>query len=82
MLSLLLAACGSQAQQAKTYRIGVLNYTAALESVLDGFKAKMTELGYIEGTNTTYIYNGALKPEPQVMQQEAEERWSRKLTCS
>lgn len=79
VLSLLLAACSGQAQQAKTYRIGVLNYTAALESVLDGFKAKMTEFGYIEGENLTYVYHGALKPELQVMEQEVESLMDQKV---
>src|SRR5262249_9738019 len=36
----------------------------------DSFKAGMTELGYIEGKNVTYIYHGASKPEAQVIASE------------
>ena len=52
VLSTLLAACGGTTQ-AKTYTIGVVNYVPFLDPVLDGFKARMAELGYVEGTNIT-----------------------------
>ena len=53
---LLLTACGSGQ---KIYTIGVVNIVPALDSTLVGFKEGMTELGYIEGENVTYIYEGA-----------------------
>ncbi|MBN1584041.1 MAG: sugar ABC transporter substrate-binding protein, partial [Anaerolineae bacterium] len=53
---LLLAACGSRP---KTYTIGVINIVPALDATLEGFKEGMIELGYIEGENITYIYEGA-----------------------
>jgi putative ABC transport system substrate-binding protein len=56
VLSLLLAACGGGQ---KTYTIGVINIVPDLDSTLEGFKQGMTELGYIEGENITYIYEGA-----------------------
>ncbi len=55
MLSLLLTACSS-APKAKTYTIGVVNSTSALAPIFDGLKAGMTDLGYVEGKNVTYIY--------------------------
>ncbi len=55
--SLLLTACGGE--QDKTYTIGVINIVPALDNTLEGFKEGMTEFGYIEGENITYIYNGA-----------------------
>lgn len=48
---LLLSGCGT-AQQSKVYHIGIL--TDNLDAIGDGFKAKMTELGYIEGQNVVY----------------------------
>ncbi len=53
-----LAACGGMSQP-KTYTIGVINLSAGLDSVLDGFKAGMAQAGYVEGQNVTYIYSGA-----------------------
>lgn len=52
---LLLATCGSGQ---KTYTIGVVNFAPGLDDTVEGFKQGMTELGYIEGENITYIYEG------------------------
>jgi putative ABC transport system substrate-binding protein len=54
--SLLLAACG---ERPKT--IGVVNLPPGLDPIIEGFKEGMTELGYTEGENITYIYEGATK---------------------
>jgi ABC-type uncharacterized transport system substrate-binding protein len=43
-----LTACGSDQ---KTYTIGVVNILPRLDDTVQGFKAGMTELGYIEGEN-------------------------------
>ena len=48
IIGLLLTACGGEVQ-AKTFTIGVVNLTPALDSAVGGFKARMTELGYNEG---------------------------------
>ena len=53
---LLLTACG--AEQPKTFTIGVINLSAGAHSALEGFKAGMTRMGYIEGENVTYVYDG------------------------
>lgn len=76
--SLLLAACGS-APPAKTYTIGVVNYTANLEQVLIGFKARMAALGYGEGSNITYLYPGVLAPDPQVLAQAVQRLMTRNV---
>jgi putative ABC transport system substrate-binding protein len=70
VLSSLLAACGGGTQD-KTYTIGVINYAPPLEESFDGFKAGMAELGYVEGENVTYVYNGPM-PDPQTGEREAE----------
>ena len=40
--------------------IGVLQFTANNLTTLEGFKDRMTELGYIEGDNVRYIFNGPI----------------------
>jgi putative ABC transport system substrate-binding protein len=56
---LLLTSCGS-VPQTKTYTIGVVNPSSNQEGTVKGFKEGMTELGYVEGKNVTYIYAGAV----------------------
>lgn len=51
---LLFVAC----QQPPITRIGVVNLSPRLEPVLDGFKEGMMELGYVEGENVVYVYDG------------------------
>jgi len=51
--ALFLSGCGA-AQQAKVYKVGVLSGLDTFSPTFDGFKSKMTELGYIEGQNITY----------------------------
>jgi putative ABC transport system substrate-binding protein len=38
----------------KTYRVGVLSGISFVAEITDGFKAGMTELGYVDGRNITY----------------------------
>ena len=40
----------------KVYKVGILSGTDAFLGMAEGFKAKMTELGYIEGKNIVYDY--------------------------
>ena len=53
VISMLLSGCGTSAQT-KVYHVGILSGLGAFAPVADGFKAKMTELGYVEGKNITY----------------------------
>jgi putative tryptophan/tyrosine transport system substrate-binding protein len=73
LLAALLSGCGdkdkkSDEPKSKSYTIGVLVQSASTAAIYDGFKARMVELGYIEGQNVTYLYDGpagtidALKP--------------------
>jgi putative ABC transport system substrate-binding protein len=52
VFSLLLSGCG--AEKPKVYRVGILSGLDYFSNSIDGFKAKMTELGYVEGQNITY----------------------------
>jgi len=54
----LLTACGKP--QPKTFTIGIVNFSPTLDAVVDGFKAGMTERGYVEGENVTYVYEGVV----------------------
>jgi putative ABC transport system substrate-binding protein len=45
-----LSCCGEK----KVYRVGILFDAEAFTAIADGFKAKMTELGYVEGKNIVY----------------------------
>jgi putative tryptophan/tyrosine transport system substrate-binding protein len=58
VLSLLLSACASA--KPKTYTIGVINFAKSLDGSLQSFKDGMAKLGYVEGQNVTYIYEGAV----------------------
>jgi putative ABC transport system substrate-binding protein len=57
----LLAGCGAMQQSTpapKSFSIGVVSGGSNMDPVLEAFKAGMAELGYVEGKNVTYVYNG------------------------
>jgi len=55
VMSLLLSGCG--ALQPKVYRVGMLSGSTAFGNVIgNSFKARMTELGYVEGQNIVYDF--------------------------
>ncbi|MGA2914942.1 MAG: ABC transporter substrate-binding protein [Sedimentisphaerales bacterium] len=49
-----LNSCGKKAPQQKVYRVGILSGLDFFASAADGFKARMTELGYVKGKNVVY----------------------------
>jgi putative ABC transport system substrate-binding protein len=62
IIALLLSGCGG-AQEARVYRVGVLNGFSPFSELADGFKAGLTDLGYVEGQNITYdIQNSNFDP--------------------
>lgn len=67
-LSLILSGCG--ASKPKSYTIGVVNYLGILQPIYDGFKAGLADLGYVEGENITFIYNGVVEPERSAIEAE------------
>ena len=56
VISLLLGGC---AQKPKVYHVGILSGTSDFLPIGEGFRAKMTELGYIEGKNIVYDVQNA-----------------------
>ena len=58
VIAMLLSGCGA-AQETKVYRVGILSGFEFFYPAVDGFKAKMTELGYVEGENIVYDVQSA-----------------------
>jgi putative tryptophan/tyrosine transport system substrate-binding protein len=52
-ITMILSGCGL-APTPKIYRVGILSGFEFFYPAVDGFKAKMTELGYVEGENIVY----------------------------
>jgi putative ABC transport system substrate-binding protein len=52
MACVFISGCGEKTE--KVYRVGIVSGAGAFIKIADGFKAKMTELGYIEGRNIIY----------------------------
>ncbi|NJN66325.1 MAG: hypothetical protein HC884_06230 [Chloroflexaceae bacterium] len=57
LLPLLASAC--EAEQPAVYRVGIFSGGGDFTQMTDGFKAGMTELGYIEGQDIIYSLSGA-----------------------
>jgi len=53
-----LAACGTTPDEPEMVTVGVVSLAPVFEPIYQGFRAKMTELGYVEGENITYLYDG------------------------
>lgn len=51
---MLLSSCAEKTQEDKIYRVGILSGADPFVSIAEGFKVKMTELGYVEGENIIY----------------------------
>jgi putative ABC transport system substrate-binding protein len=76
VISLLLSGCAGT-QQPKVYKVGILYEAATMGVIADGFKAKMTELGYIEGQNIVYLSNAAYfnsSEEQRILKQYTDEK--------
>jgi putative ABC transport system substrate-binding protein len=52
VLALLLSGCSTK--KTKVYKVGILSGLVYVADAADGFKAKMTELGYVEGKDIIY----------------------------
>lgn len=65
LLTGMLSACGGSGDGDKTENdenvtVGIVNLVPVFDTLIDTYKAGMAELGYVEGENITYIYNGAV----------------------
>ncbi len=64
LLALVVAACGGDDDGRKaaqpSFKVGILNPIELFNPSVEGFKAGMTALGYVEGQNVTYVYDGPI----------------------
>jgi hypothetical protein len=79
LVGLLLVTSGGCGQP-KPFTIGMVNDVSVREPILDGFKAGMSELGYVEGKNVRYIYNGATGNRDEVIDAEIKKCFPRMST--
>ena len=68
--AMLLSGCGTE--KPKVYRVGIISGADAFATIADGFKAGMTELGYVEGENIVYDFQQP-NPDPAEWQRVAEQ---------
>ena len=53
VITMILSGC-TGAGKPKIYHVGILSGAENFNKIAEGFKSKMTELGYIEGQNIVY----------------------------
>ncbi|MBN1450468.1 MAG: ABC transporter substrate-binding protein [Anaerolineales bacterium] len=70
VITLLLSGCGTE--KPRVYRVGIISGSEAFATIADGFKAGMTELGYVEGENIVYDVQQP-NPDPAEWQRVAEQ---------
>lgn len=75
-LIVLVTSFWKSAASDRIYTVGILNVSTTHAQVVEGFKAGMTELGYIEGKDVRYIYSGIIEPNEQVMDTEIRKQLS------
>jgi putative ABC transport system substrate-binding protein len=75
---LLLAACGDH-DHPKTFTIGVVAEAAIMSPTIEGFKAAMTDLGYAEGKDVTYIYNRPIGSNAETVDREIKNLLAQKV---
>ena len=56
--SLSMTGCSQSPLESKRITIGIINLAPVMAVVIKGFKAGMKDLGYIEGDNVYYVYEG------------------------
>lgn len=73
VLSIILISCTNNngADSTDMVHIGVLSGSPIFDTAIDGFKAEMTELGYVEGENISYEVQSA-NGDPEAMRTHSE----------
>jgi putative ABC transport system substrate-binding protein len=61
LMLVLLSGCGGGQ---KNHVVGFVTYNKSLEGVMPGVKEGLTALGYVEGKNVQYLYNGVVAADP------------------
>ncbi len=78
LLAMLASGCAS-APTPKSYTVGVIVEINWLSPIFDNFKTTMTELGYVEGENITYLYNPEVGPDQAAFDAEAQRLMEQKV---
>ncbi len=60
-----VTACGGK--EPETFSVGIVSTAPLFAALVEGFQDGLAEAGYIEGENLTYIYDGPLGFEPDVL---------------
>jgi putative ABC transport system substrate-binding protein len=63
-----IVSCSNNNDQA-SHTVGIINLTANLDPIVSAFTEDMALRGHKDGTNITYIYNGALKSPKEIDQE-------------
>jgi len=71
IVNLLLVACGG-IQIQMPFTIGMIAEVSIHVPAIEGFKTGMTELGYVEGEDVIYLYNGVTGSDPVTIDAEIE----------
>ena len=77
VVCILLSGCGEKVQEKKLYRVGNLCGLDYCLDITDSFKAKMADLGYVEGENIVYDLqstNFEPKREKQILKKFVEDK--------
>jgi putative ABC transport system substrate-binding protein len=78
--SLLLTACGGVQAQDKPFTIGIVCVAPMFDDpIIEGFKTGMAELGYVEGEDVIYLYNGPTGVDLQVIDNEIKNLFDQKV---
>ncbi len=65
----LISACDSKQAAKKIYTIGVINFSPAAEPAYDGFRQGMADLGYEEGRDVRYLYQGYISDKKRLTEE-------------
>ena len=66
----LMGISGWGTASAKIFTIGIVNAVLNHNETVDGFKAGMSELGYVEGKDVRYIYSGVIDKDVKIIDDE------------
>lgn len=70
--ALLLSSCGTAEPEVQHYTIGIVSISPIMDPLIESFKETLTQNGYIEGVNVTYIFNGPLGMDKEKVAAEAQ----------
>lgn len=60
VIAFLSVSCGEEDTSQETFTVGIVNPVAMRDAVVETFRDGLTDLGYVEGENITYLYEGAI----------------------